>query len=86
MTIPTYLPYFVLAGTVATIAAILYGLHRALTHADWPATERSRTVRGPQPSFSSAGSWRALALGDGALCPGPGRHSDDPIRHFAARS
>ena len=36
MTIPTYLPYFVLTGTAATLIAILYGLNRALAGADWP--------------------------------------------------
>jgi hypothetical protein len=36
MTIPTYLPYFVLTGTAATLIAILYGLNRALADADWP--------------------------------------------------
>ena len=30
MTIPTYLPYFVAAGTAAALIAILYGLNRAL--------------------------------------------------------
>ena len=39
MTIPTYLPYFVLAGTAATLIAILYGLNSALVDADWPDLE-----------------------------------------------
>jgi hypothetical protein len=43
MTIPTYLPYFVTAGTAATLIAILYGLNRALTDADWPASDRRQT-------------------------------------------
>ncbi len=43
MTIPTYLPYFVAAGTAATLIAILYGLNRALADANWPAPDRMRT-------------------------------------------
>jgi len=44
MTIPTYLPYFVLTGTAATLIAILYGLNRALADADWPTRDRTRTL------------------------------------------
>jgi hypothetical protein len=43
MTIPIYLPYFVAAGTAATLIAILYGLNRALADANWPAADRTRT-------------------------------------------
>jgi hypothetical protein len=45
MTIPTYLPYFVSAGTAATLMAILYGLNRALADAAWSATERTQAFR-----------------------------------------
>lgn len=45
MTIPTYLPYFVFAGTAATLIAILYGLNRAFADAAWPASERTRAFR-----------------------------------------
>ena len=45
MTIPTYLPYFVFAGTAATVFAILYGLNRALADAAWPAADRTRAFR-----------------------------------------
>jgi hypothetical protein len=45
MAIPTYLPYFVAAGTAATLIAILYGLHRSLLEAGWAAADRARTVR-----------------------------------------
>lgn len=45
MTIPTYLPYFVFAGTAATVFAILYGLNRALAHAAWPAADRTGMFR-----------------------------------------
>ena len=44
MTIPTYLPYFVLFGTAATLIVILYGLNRALAAAAWTAEDRSRAV------------------------------------------
>src|SRR4029077_21227511 len=44
MTIPTYLPYFVLAGTAATLIAIPYGLNRALADADWSTPDRTRTL------------------------------------------
>lgn len=45
MTIPAYLPYFVFAGTAATLVAILYGLHRSLVVAGWPEADRARTFR-----------------------------------------
>jgi hypothetical protein len=43
MTIPTYLPYFVAAGTIAVLIAILYGLNRALANAHWSASDRKQT-------------------------------------------
>jgi hypothetical protein len=45
MPISIYLPYFVFAGTAATVIAILYGLNRALAEAKWPAADRARTFR-----------------------------------------
>ena len=45
MTIPAFLPYFVAAGTAATLIAILYGLNRALVDANWAPAERTRTLR-----------------------------------------
>ena len=45
MTIPAYLPYFVFAGTAATVFAILYGLNRALADAAWPQADRTRVFR-----------------------------------------
>ena len=45
MTIPTYLPYFIAAGTVAVLITIFYGLNRALADAHWPAADRTRTLR-----------------------------------------
>jgi hypothetical protein len=44
MTIPAYLPYFLVAGTAATLVAILYGLNQALAGAAWPAQERARAL------------------------------------------
>ena len=40
--VPAYLPPFVLVGTVGTIAALLFGLHRALRRTPWPARDRRR--------------------------------------------
>ena len=45
MTIPTYLFYFIAAGTVAVLIAFFYGLNRALADAHWPAADRTRTLR-----------------------------------------
>ena len=45
MIIPTYLFYFIAAGTVAVLVTILYGLNRALADAHWPAADRTRTLR-----------------------------------------
>jgi hypothetical protein len=44
MTIPAFLPYYVLTGTAAMLFAILYGLNRALSDAAWPDRDRVRTV------------------------------------------
>jgi len=43
MTVPAYLPYFVLTGTIGAIAAILFGLRSALRHAGWTAHDRAVT-------------------------------------------
>ena len=45
MTVPTYLPYFMAAGTVVVLIAIFYGLNQALVDAHWPAADRTRTLR-----------------------------------------
>jgi hypothetical protein len=45
MTIPTYLPYYVLIGSVVVIATILFGLRNALAHSDWPEPDRTKTIR-----------------------------------------
>jgi hypothetical protein len=43
MTVPAYLPYFVLTGTIGAIAAILFGLRSALGNAGWTAHDRAVT-------------------------------------------
>jgi hypothetical protein len=40
MTVPAYLPYYVLTGTAVIILAVLLGLNRALVQADWSQRER----------------------------------------------
>jgi hypothetical protein len=45
MTIPTYLPYYVLTGSVGIIASILFGLHNGLVKADWPTHNRTSVVQ-----------------------------------------
>ncbi|ODR95458.1 hypothetical protein AUC71_04805 [Methyloceanibacter marginalis] len=44
MTIPTFLPYYVLLGTAGIITAVLIGLNRALEQAHWPVKRRKSTV------------------------------------------
>ncbi len=46
MTIPAYLPYYVLGGSVAIIATLLFGLNVALKRAGWPEIDRKAAVRG----------------------------------------
>jgi hypothetical protein len=41
---PGYLLPFVMIGTLATVAAVLFGLHRALKLAGWPTRDRRRAV------------------------------------------
>ena len=45
MTIPTYLPYYVLIGAIAIIATILFGLRNALAKAAWSKHERATAFR-----------------------------------------
>jgi hypothetical protein len=44
MTVPTYLPYVIFAGTALSLTAIFYGLNRALAEASWPRPERLRAL------------------------------------------
>ena len=45
MTIPTYLPYYVLIGSIAIIVSILYGLRNALANSDWSEPDRTVALR-----------------------------------------
>jgi hypothetical protein len=45
MTAPVYLSYYLLAGSVAIVAAILFGLHRGLVMAGWSNQDRRRIGR-----------------------------------------
>ena len=84
MTIPTYLPYFVAAGTAATLIAILYGLNRALADAHWPAPDRLRTFL---VSAAILLGWLAAgnyARGYGRLPCQRERRSDHSVWHSAA--
>jgi hypothetical protein len=45
MIVPAYLPYFVLACAIGTIAAILFGLRIALRNAGWATHDRTVTAR-----------------------------------------
>ena len=42
--VPDYLVPSVLGETLLVVAAVLFGLHRALKLAEWPARDRSRAV------------------------------------------
>ena len=57
MTIPTYLPFPVLIGAIATITAIVFGLHAALAKAGW--SEHDVAVR---LSAAILVGWFLLAL------------------------
>src|SRR6516225_4593464 len=59
MTIPTYLPYYVLIGAIGIICTILLGLRNALAQAAWPKHDRTLAV-----GFSAVIliSWFLLAL------------------------
>src|SRR3984893_2380959 len=45
MIVPAYLPYYVLAGAIGMIAAILFGLQSALRNAGWTTEDRTATIR-----------------------------------------
>jgi hypothetical protein len=64
MTIPTYLPYFIAAGTVAVLIAIFYGLNRAFVDAHWSVADRTRTLR---VSAVILLGWLAAAVTLGAM-------------------
>lgn len=41
--VPSYLTFFVLTGSITAIAILLFGLHRALWRTPWPQKERAKT-------------------------------------------
>ena len=45
MTVPAYLPYYIFAGGVGIITAILLGLRLALAKANWPQPDHGATLR-----------------------------------------
>jgi hypothetical protein len=45
MTIPAYLPYYIVGGSIAIIAAVLFGLNLGLKRANWLDRERTKVVR-----------------------------------------
>lgn len=45
MTVPAYLPYYVLGGSIAMVIVSLVGTHRALQRANWEEGERRRGFR-----------------------------------------
>jgi hypothetical protein len=45
MTVPSYLPYFVLVSGAGIVATLLFGLRLALSRAGWSADDQSRVVR-----------------------------------------
>lgn len=45
MTIPAYLPFFVLIGSLAMVVTILLGLHNALAHSAWTEHDRAVALR-----------------------------------------
>jgi hypothetical protein len=62
MTIPTYLPYYILTGTVAMIPIVLFGLRNALAKAAWSEHERA-TAFGFSAVILISWLWVAHALG-----------------------
>ncbi|MHB8476803.1 MAG: hypothetical protein ACYDBZ_11035 [Steroidobacteraceae bacterium] len=59
MSIPTYLPFTVLAGCVATIIAVVLGVSSAVKRSDWSEHQRKRTV---QAAAAVLAGWFALAV------------------------
>lgn len=45
MIVPTYLPFYVMAGSAGIIAAVLFGLRLAMQNAAWPEAERRLVMR-----------------------------------------
>jgi hypothetical protein len=64
MPIPGYLPYYVLAGSVAIITALLLGLRRALRSTEWSAHDQRRVIR---ISAAALIGWFGIAVALGSL-------------------
>jgi hypothetical protein len=60
MSIPSYLPFTVVAGSVATIVAFVVGVSRALERSNWSDSDRRRTVR---TTAALLVGWFVLAVG-----------------------
>src|SRR5271170_4166028 len=60
MNIPTYLPFTVVAGCVATIGTIVIGVSRVLQRSNWSDSDRRRTVRATAAVLAG---WFVLAVG-----------------------
>jgi hypothetical protein len=63
MTIPTYLPYHVLIGSLAIIVTILFGLRNALANSAWPEHDRAVAFRSSSAVVLIGWFLLALALG-----------------------
>jgi hypothetical protein len=59
MSIPTYLPFTVLAGCVATIVAAVVGVSRTVMRSNWSEQQRKRTV---QAATAVLAGWFVIAL------------------------
>jgi hypothetical protein len=57
--VPNYLFPFVLGGTLATVAAVVFGVHKALQRAGWPTRDRRQAVWGIAVLL---GAWLFAAL------------------------
>ena len=44
--VPSYLTFYVMTGSIAAIATLLFGLRRALRRADWPEQDRTKVFWG----------------------------------------
>jgi len=59
MSIPTYVPFTVVAGCLATIVAFVVGVTRALKRSNWSDSDRRRTV---QATASVLVGWFVIAV------------------------
>jgi hypothetical protein len=71
MTAPAYVTFYVLVSSIVIVAAVLWGIRRAVALAGWPDSERAATLRTATAllvgwfavalAFSFAGAFRAAA-------------------------